>query len=364
MPLESLFEPFHCKSLHLKNRFVMAPMTRTMSPGGVPNDTVVRYYERRAHSLGLIVTEGTTVDHDVATLNPDVPRFHGADALAAWRQVAEAVHREEGAIVPQLWHVGTARRPGTGPHPDATSVGPSGLIAPGKKRAREMTESDIADVIAAFAGAARSAKELGFDGIELHGAHGYLIDQFFWEGTNARTDDWGGSPTHRVRFGAEIVRACRREVGEDFAIVLRFSQWKQQDFGAKLAAEPASLAAFLEPLVAAGVDVFHCSTRRFWLPEFDGSDLNLAGWTKKLTGKPTITVGSVGLDQEFLGAFGGQGAGTQGLDELVARFERAEFDLVAVGRAVLQDPEWVQKVREGRIHEIKPFDAASLKTLY
>ena len=125
----------------------------------------------------------------------------------------------------------------------------------------------------------------------------------------------------------------------------------------------AELGAFLAPLVAAGVDIFHCSTRRFWLPEFDGSELNLAGWTKKLSGKPTITVVSVGLDQEFLGAFGGQGAGTKGLEELTARFDRGEFDLVAVGRAVLQDPAWVEKVRDDRSDEIRAFDAQSLQTL-
>lgn len=361
----ALFSPFEHRSLELANRFVMAPMTRTRSPGGVPTDEVVAYYRRRAeHGVGLIVTEGTTVDHPVATLHPDVPRFHGEDALAGWKKVVDAVHAAGGRIIPQLWHVGTARRPGTRPFPELESVGPSGLIAPGKKRAREMTESDIADVIAAFARGARHAKELGFDGLELHGAHGYLIDQFFWEELNQRTDSWGGSLLARTRFGAEIVRACRSEVGPDFAIVLRFSQWKQQDFSAKLARDPAELESFLVPLVAAGVDLFHCSTRRFWLPEFDGSDLNLAGWTKKLTGKPTITVGSVGLDQEFLGAFAGQGASTRGIEDLVERFERGEFDLVAIGRALLQDPEWIEKVRLGRTDQILAFDAKSLDTLY
>jgi 2,4-dienoyl-CoA reductase-like NADH-dependent reductase (Old Yellow Enzyme family) len=359
-----LFMPFEHGSLRLKNRFVMAPMTRTRSPGGVPTDEVAAYYRRRAaHDVGLIVTEGTTVDHNVASMHPDVPRFHGEDALAGWKKVVTAVHEAGGKIMPQLWHVGTARRPGTQPYPEEPSVGPSGLIAPGKKRAREMTDADIADVISAFARGAKAAKELGFDGIEIHGAHGYLIDQFFWEGTNERTDQWGGSLLARTRFGTEIVRACRREVGPDFTMMLRFSQWKQQDYEAKLAESPAELGAFLAPLVAAGVDIFHCSTRRFWLPEFDGSELNLAGWTKKLSGKPTITVGSVGLDQEFLGAFGGQGAGTKGLEELTARFDRGEFDLVAVGRAVLQDPAWVEKVRDDRSDEIRAFDAQSLQTL-
>jgi 2,4-dienoyl-CoA reductase-like NADH-dependent reductase (Old Yellow Enzyme family) len=363
--LSSLFSPFSCKSLRLPNRFVMAPMTRQRSPEGVPTEDVVAYYERRAaHGIGLIVTEGTTVDHPVATLHPDVPRFWGEEPLEKWKAVVAAVHATGGSIIPQLWHVGSARRPGTGPFGDLVSVGPSGLVAPGKKKVREMTDSDVADVIAAFEKSARHAKELGFDGLELHGAHGYLIDQFFWEGLNERADPWGGSLEARTRFGAEIVRACRAEVGEDFAIVLRFSQWKLQDYSAKLAQNPEELGKFLEPLVAAGVDIFHCSTRRFWLPEFEGSELNLAGWTKRITGKPTITVGSVGLDQEFLGAFGGQGANVRGVEELVPRLQRGEFDLVAVGRAVLQDPEWVEKLREGRFSEIRPFDATSLATLH
>jgi 2,4-dienoyl-CoA reductase-like NADH-dependent reductase (Old Yellow Enzyme family) len=360
-----LFTPFRMGPLEIANRFVMAPMTRSQSPSGEPTDEVVAYYQRRAqHGVGLILTEGTTVDHSVATGDPSVPRFHGDVPLAVWKRVADAVHAAGGHIFPQLWHVGTARRPGTAPHPDEQSVGPSGLVARGKKRAREMTERDIADVIEAYAASARASRELGFDGLELHGAHGYLIDQFFWDGTNVREDAWGGSLLSRTRFATEVVRAVRRAVGPDFPVCLRFSQWKLQDFNARLAQTPDELEAFLAPLVDAGVDIFHASTRRFWLPEFDASELNLAGWTKKLTGKPVITVGSVGLDQEFISAFAGVNAQSRGLEDLLARFERGEFDLVAVGRALLQDPAWVEKIREGRREEIRPFEAASLKTLY
>ncbi|HKU41174.1 MAG TPA: NADH:flavin oxidoreductase [Polyangiales bacterium] len=360
-----LFKPFTFRDLTLSNRIVMAPMTRTRSPEGVATQHVVDYYRRRAeHGVGLIITEGTTIDHPVATYDPNVPRFHGAASLQAWKEVVEAVHGAGGHIFPQLWHVGSARKPGTPPYPEEQSVGPSGLIAPGKKRAREMSEADIAAVIEAYASAARSARELGFDGLELHGAHGYLIDQFFWSGLNVREDGWGGSLLGRARFATEIVRAVRRAVGPDFPVCLRFSQWKLQDYNAKLAQTPAELETFLAALVDAGVDIFHCSTRRFWLPEFEGSELNLAGWTKKLTGKPVITVGSVGLDQEFITAFVGVGAQTRGLDELIARLERGEFDLIAVGRALLQDPAWAEKVRDGRWEEIKPFDAASMKELY
>jgi 2,4-dienoyl-CoA reductase-like NADH-dependent reductase (Old Yellow Enzyme family) len=360
-----LFTPFQFGPLQLANRFVMAPMTRTQSPNGLPTEDVVAYYKRRAeHGVGLIITEGTTVDHPVATYDPNVPHFHGEAPLAVWKRVVDEVHAAGGRIFPQLWHVGTARRPGTPPFPDEQSVGPSGLIAPGKKRAREMSDGDIADVIEAYAKSARAARDLGFDGLELHGAHGYLIDQFFWSGTNAREDSWGGSLLGRTRFAAEVVRACRSAVGAGFPICLRYSQWKLQDFTAKLAQSPSELEAFLAPLVDAGVDLFHASQRRFWLPEFEDSDLNLAGWTKKLTGKPVITVGSVGLDQEFVTAFAGVNAQLRGIDDLIARFDRGEFDLIAVGRALLQDPAWVEKVRDGRHAEIRPFDAASLKTLF
>jgi len=124
------------------------------------------------------------------------------------------------------------------------------------------------------------------------------------------------------------------------------------------------LEDFLKVLVDAGVDVLHCSQRRFWEPEFEGSDLNLAGWSKKLTGLPTITVGSVGLNGDFFAALAGQGTEAAPLDKLIERMDAGEFDLVAVGRALLQDPEWVKKVKEGREDELKNYDGGALKTLY
>ncbi len=156
----------------------------------------------------------------------------------------------------------------------------------------------------------------------------------------------------------------REGVGEDMALILRLSQWKQQDYAVQLAETPDALADWLEPLSEAGVDVFHCSQRRFWEPEFEGSDLNFAGWTKKLTAKPTITVGSVGLDGEFIAAFGGAGSKPASLDGLIERLERDEFDLVAVGRALLADPHWVEKIREGRTNELKDFERGAMATLF
>ncbi|MGW3511065.1 NADH:flavin oxidoreductase [Streptomyces sp. NPDC000994] len=362
---EILSRPVTLNGLTVPNRIVMAPMTRMFSPGGVPGEDVLSYYARRAAAgVGLIVTEGTYVGHDSAGQSDRVPRFHGEEQLAGWAKVAEAVHAAGGTIVPQLWHIGMVRRPGQQPFPDAPAVGPSGLrIGESEVTGRAMTRTDLDDVIGAFAEAAAAAERIGFDGVELHGAHGYLLDQFLWTGTNRRTDAYGGDPVARTKFAAEIVAAVRESVSPGFPVLFRYSQWKQEAYDARLAETPEELEAILSPLAAAGVDVFHASTRRYWLPEFEGSDLNLAGWTKKLTGKQVISVGSVGLDGDFIKAFQGEGAELGSLDNLLDRLERDEFDLVAVGRALLQDPEWAAKALGGRFEELKPYDAAALKTL-
>ncbi|MER7180768.1 NADH:flavin oxidoreductase [Streptomyces hyaluromycini] len=362
---EILSRPIALNGLTVPNRIVMAPMTRQFSPGGVPGEDVVSYYSRRAAAgVGLIVTEGTYVGHDSAGQSSRIPRFHGEEQLAGWAKVAEGVHAAGGAIVPQLWHIGMVRKQGQPPFADAPAVGPSGIRLDGTEgEGKAMTRQDLDDVIRAFAEAAAAAERIGFDGVELHGAHGYLLDQFLWAGTNRRTDAYGGDPVARTKFAAEIVAAVRAAVSPEFPVILRYSQWKSDNYDARLAETPEELEAILTPLAAAGVDVFHASTRRYWLPEFEGSDLNLAGWTKKLTGRPTITVGSVGLDGDFIKGFQGEGSPLKGIDDLLDSLERDEYDMVAVGRALLQDPEWAAKVLAGRTDELKAYDAAALKTL-
>lgn len=363
--LAPLFQPFQCKSLQLRNRVAMAPMTRSFSPGNVPNPKNVAYYQRRAEGqIGLIITEGTEIMHEGASGYPNVPHIYGDEAMAGWRQVVEAVHAAGGQIIPQLWHVGSVRKPES--DDAAPAYSPSGLFAPGKANGKAMTKADIDAVIQGFAESARLAKEVGFDGVEIHGAHGYLVDQFLWAGTNERTDEYGGSFENRARFAVEVVRAVRAAVGEDFAIVFRFSQWKQQDYTARLCETPAELEQLLKWLSDAGVDIFHASQRRFWEPEFEGSDLNLAGWTQKLSGKPAISVGSVGLTEDFIsGTFASDKPAVEksGIEELTKRMSAGEFDLIAVGRALLQDPNWLLKMRDGRDDEIEAFSKKSLTEL-
>lgn len=358
-----LFRPFRYGTLSVPNRIVMAPMTRRASPSGVPNAAVADYYRRRAAGgVGLIITEGTTINRPAASDGRDIPNFHAPDSLAGWAHVLADVHAAGGKIAPQLWHLGLTRTAATGPYATAMSEGPSALDGEG----HPMSDADIADTIDAYAAAAAAARRIGFDAVELHGAHGYLIDQFLWAHTNHRSDRFGGDAVERTRFAVEVIRAVRRAVGMDFPLILRFSQWKTQDYSARLADTPEALERILTPLADAGVDIFHASTRRFWQPEFAGSSLNLAGWSRKLTGQPAISVGSVGLTgPDFMENLNGRAAGSElgNLEDLLRRMAADEFDLIAVGRALIANPDWPIKVREHRTDALKPFDRKQLETL-
>lgn len=367
----ALFRPLNIRSLELPNRIVMSAMTRSASPAGVPGPDVARYYRRRADGgTGLIIAEGVAIDHPAAVDNPRVPRMYGADALAGWRTVVDEVHAAGGRIVPQLWHVGPLWGAMSAVDPAITPMRPSGrwgtagttsypddYVARAARLTRPMTDDEIADVVAAFARAAVNAAELGFDGIALHGGHGYLLDSFLWHDTNTRDDRWGGDPLARSRFPARVVEAVRGAVGDELPIFFRFSQHKQQDYTARIAETPDELQVILGSLADAGVDVFDASIRRFDLPAFAGSDLSLAGWAKKLTGAHAMAVGSVGLgkplrDSRIEGAAGV----VDNIGEVERRVGTGEFDLIAIGRMHLADPALATTLRTGA--PLTPFDRA------
>ena len=184
-----LFEPYKLKNLDLRNRIVMAPMTRNQSPNGVPTDEVASYYERRAKGeVGLIITEGIEVSHKASSAYPNVPRLDTHKAREGWKKVVHGIKENSGSVIAQLWHCGGFRKLGMGPDPKVPGHTASGLVKPGKKVAYEMTLNDIEETIEAYASDAEFCEKIGFDGVEVHGAHGYLIDNFFWQGTNIRED--------------------------------------------------------------------------------------------------------------------------------------------------------------------------------
>lgn len=344
-------------------------MTREMAPRGVPTPAMADYYARRAQGgVGLIITEGISPAQE-GSFGTSVPRLDSDEAIDGWSGVVAAVHAHEARIFAQLWHVG-AFTPSLIGMSDSMSdeqvrLSPSGLAAADTPFGQAMTTADAEQTIDRFVAAAISAQRSGFDGIELHGAHGYLLDQFFWPTTNIRRDRLGGSPSGRVQFAVDLVRRIKAATASSFPVALRLSQWKQLDYHARIADNAADLEAIVGPLADAGVDLFHLSTRRFWEAEFPGDPRNLAAWVKALTGKPVITVGSVTLDVDFK-AKGGKTFARPALEHvrlLEAGIDKGWFDLVAIGRALIANPDWVRLVEAGRADRLRPFDRHMLEQL-
>jgi 2,4-dienoyl-CoA reductase-like NADH-dependent reductase (Old Yellow Enzyme family) len=345
-PLDTLLEPVTLAGLPLSSRFVMAPMTRYHSPGGVPGPEVAAYYRRRAEGgVGLIVTEGILVDHPSAGHETDVPRLTAGDAERGWRRVTGEVHAAGGRIAAQLWHQGSERGGGRRAW---TPSGHGGTHA--------MTGADFGRMRTAYAESARTAVRAGFDAVEIHAAHGYLLDEFLWPRTNRRGDRYGGAAAGRATFPAEVIRTVRAEIPAAMPLIVRFSQFKERDHGARIAETPGELGVVLEAFAEAGADVLHASQRRFWEPAFPGDGRNLAGWARHLTGLPSITVGSVGLTRDFLDS--------PHLGDLVGRHAAGEFDLVALGRILLGNPSWVRLAAAGRRDEIRDYRKADEDTYF
>jgi 2,4-dienoyl-CoA reductase-like NADH-dependent reductase (Old Yellow Enzyme family) len=348
-PLGSLLAPTTLAGMYLGSRIVMAPMTRVRSPGGVPTPEVAAYYRRRAENrIGLVITEGTLVGHPSAGHETAVPRMTAGPAESGWRLVTDEVHAAGGRIAAQLWHVGSAREPTDGTAAWTPSGVPHGTHA--------MTRADMDTLVAVYADAADSAVRAGFDAVEIHAAHGYLLDEFLWAHTNRRTDGFGGSPAGRAAFPAELIRAVRAQLPAGMPLIVRFSQFKERDYAARIADSPAELAVILEAFATAGADVLHASQRNFAQPAFPGSTRNLAGWARHLTGLPSITVGSVGLTRGFL-----QSGALRGL---LDRLDAGEFDLVALGRILLGNPAWATLAAAGRLDEIRDYRKSDEDTYF
>ncbi|WP_323809652.1 oxidoreductase [Sphingobium baderi] len=372
----TLFKPLTARGVTIPNRTVMAPMGRMFAQNHVPHPDAPAYYRRRIEGgIGLVITEATGVGHPLAADHGGTPHMHGEAALAGWKKVVDEVHGVGGLIFPQLFHQGMLHGGGN-PDVPVNSLRPSGTIGtPGPtsfapqfiERAlaptRPMSEEEIADAIAAYARSVKNAVAVGFDGIALHGAHGYLIDSFLWGESNRRTDRWGGDHKQRTAFAVEVIKAARAEMPDDMPLVFRFSQHKSSNYDARNTETPQELEAMLGPIVDAGVDILDASIRRFWQPAYEGSPLNLAGWAKKLVGKPVIAVGSVGLGFTASETF--MKTGTEQADDNIAllmeRFNEGEFDMIAIGRSLISDPDYVNKLRRGE--EPVRFSRKALETL-
>ncbi len=318
----------------------MSPVQRFFAMDGVPTVDMLRYYYRRAvQGIGLMITEPVAVPDPAAAVDAGMAGFHGGAALRAWRRICRLVHTSPCRIASLLSHAGMLCQV----EGDLVPIGPSGqALIPGGRQGERMNAGRIDTVVQAFGRAAAAARVLGFDAVAINGADAHLIEQFLRPESNHRHDEYGGDIRSRARFACRVLHAVRKAVGRDFPVLFRFSQYTSLFGRSPLVKTPAELESLVQPLCDAGVDMFCCADKQASAPAFGGSPLNLAGWTRLLTGRPTITEGAVGLP------------GVE-IHPLVRRMRAGEYDLISVGRALLADAEWGTKIHLSREEEIIPF---------
>lgn len=363
--VDLLFEPIRVNSTVSRNRFVMPAMqrggVRNYSPTSEMADILQRCGEGGS---GIIICEGAAPDHPSSYWQPIFGTITQQNK-EGWLRIAQAVTGTGAIYLMQLWHPGAIRLLADGianPYPDHPALSPSGLVQEGRPNGLAMTPQDLRDIRDGYVNSAMIAQEIGANGIEIHAAHGYLLDLFLWHETNLRDDDYGGATlVERARFPAEIITAIRAATGPDFIISFRFSQWKEVDYGARIADHPDQLRPFIKLIEDAGVDLFHVSTRRFDKPEWPELDAerSLAAWVKSMTTKPVIAIGSVGLTTDLAADIFDDEDPELQVDQDIGRVGQGvrsgDFDLIGVGRAHIANNDFVQLVRNRQTANMKTF---------
>lgn len=333
--MSALFEPFMLGKINLKNRIVMAPMTRNRAPHNLSNELMAKYYGQRS-TAGLIITEGVSPSPNGLGY-PRIPGLFNSEQMKSWKLVTEAVHKNGGKMFVQLMHTGRVGHNLNLPA-GAKVLAPSAIVLPGEMWTDaegpkphtvpiEMTESDIQNTIQEFAQASRLAIEAGFDGVEIHGANGYLVDQFINVATNHRADRWGGSLENRIRFPMEVVKACGQAIGAD-RVGIRLSPYGVFN---GMTPDP-QMDALYERLAKEVSDL-----GLVYIHIVDHSSM----------GAPPV---SASLKAKIRNAFKGTYVLSGGYDLEKAQADLAEKkgDLVAFGRPFISNPDLVEKLKSGK----------------
>jgi 2,4-dienoyl-CoA reductase-like NADH-dependent reductase (Old Yellow Enzyme family) len=343
-----LFSKLNLGKLELKNRIGLAPMTRTSAAeDGVPTENMIKYYTRYANGgFGLIITEGTYPDEAYSQGYPSQPGITNQKHIQGWKKVIESVHAAGAKIICQLMHAGALSQ---GNIYNKTTKAPSAVQPKGEKLGfygdtgafavpEETSREDIQQAIQGFATSAVNAKEAGFDGVEIHGANGYLLDQFLTDYTNKRTDEYGGSVQNRVRLLEEVIKAARQAVGPDYPVGIRISQGKVNDYTHKWAGGEADAEIIFSRLAQAGLDFLHVTEFQAYMPAFKEGGPTLAALAKKWGKLPVVVNGSIVTPEQA--------------EELL---QKGDVDIVTIGKAALANKDWVNKAASGGVmEEFKP----------
>ncbi|MEK4526822.1 MULTISPECIES: NADH:flavin oxidoreductase [Paenibacillus] len=337
-----LFEPVNVGYNFLKNRVGVAPMTRTSAtPEGLATEQMAEYYASFARGgFGFVITEGTYTDQLYSQCYFNQPGLINEEQAIAWKKVVDTVHEADAAIIVQLEHAGALSQ---GNRFSSHNLAPSKVQPKGDPLAFyggvdkfptpiAATKQDIEQVIQGFVESAIRAKAVGFDGVEIHGANGYLLDQFLTDYTNERSDEYGGSTENRVRLLIEVSSAVRKAVGPNFTVGIRISQAKVNDYIHKWGGGEADAKVIFGGLGQTGLDYIHVTEYKAWKPAFEENGPSLVQLAKRFSGKIVIANGQL---EDPLKA-----------SEIITD---DKADLVTLGKGALANHDWVTKVKEGKL---------------
>jgi 2,4-dienoyl-CoA reductase-like NADH-dependent reductase (Old Yellow Enzyme family) len=336
MDKDILFSPLTLKSIKLKNRIGVAPMTRMSSPAdSIPRQDVLEFLVRRAkNGASIVYTEAIVTDYESAQGYPKQSRLITQRQMDAWKPVVKAIQKEGAVAIMQMFHCGRMAWPEINPANRVIAPSP---ITPKQDNpltnspypvADEMSKFDIEHVILGFVETAKGAVEAGFDGIEIHGAHGYLINNFLSSYSNQRTDEYGGSVENRYRFAHEIIDALRKVVSEDRLLTFRISNWGVADMDVSLFDSKSEWQQIIKMLSKEPIDAISVSTYDYSANVF-GTNQNMAQITREVTDLPIMICGKI-------------------FDRPSAEHSLKDADIVLSAKSLLLNPNWVEDIRAGK----------------
>ena len=348
MQEDLIFSPFYLKNYRLRNRLGVAPMTRMSSPGdGIPRRDVLEFLVRRARNgAALVYTEAIVTDYESSQGYPGQARLVTQRQIEAWRPVVEAI-REAGAVsIMQMFHCGRISWPEI--NPAGRTIAPSPLIPrdPNGLTGKpypvpdEMSQFDIDHVILGFVETARGAVAAGFDGVEIHGAHGYLINEFLSAYANQRTDAYGGSVANRYRFLHEIIQAVSPVIPENRLLTVRISDWGVVDMDVSLLGPQEDYQEIIRRLSAEPIDAISISTYNFREKAY-GTDRNMAQITREATDLPLMICGKI-------------------YDRATAEEALKDADIALSAKSMLLNPHWIEAMRAGKTLPLRKSEEADV----
>ncbi len=336
MDKDILFSPFQLKNFKLKNRIGVAPMTRMSSPGGsIPRQDVLDFLVRRAkNGAAIIYTEAIVTDDESAQGYPGQARLLTQSQIDAWKPVVQEIQKESAIVIMQMFHCGRMAWPEVNPANRVIAPSPitpkqdNPLTGSSYTVPDEMSLVDIDQVIAGFVETAKGAVEAGFDGIEVHCAHGYLISQFLSKYSNQRTDRYGGSVQNRYHFAHRIIQAVREVIPDDRLLTVRISNWGIADMEVSLFDSEEEYHEIIRLFSKEPIDAISVSTYEYNQKAF-GTDKNMSQLTREMTELPIMICGSI-------------------YDLASAEDALKDADIILSAKSMLLNPNWLEDIQTNK----------------